>query len=68
MKFCLLILIVLGFFQEEKFEDDSLPVNVSADPSECRLDAVSGSYTIHVPQLHLLITARNLSRLPAGHY
>lgn len=35
--------------QEEKLEDDSFPVNVPADPSEYRLDAVSGSYTILVP-------------------
>lgn len=46
--------------QEEKLEDDSFPVNVSADPCEYRLDTVSGSFPIPVPQLHLLINARKL--------
>lgn len=47
-------------FQEEKFEDDSLAVNVPADPSERRLDTVSGSYPVSVPQLYLLLSARQL--------
>lgn len=54
--------------QEEKLEDDSFPVNVPADPSECRLDAVSDSYSILVSQLYLLISAGKLPWLPEGHY
>lgn len=61
-------LIMLRTFQEEKLEDDSFPVNVPADPSDNRLHAASGSYTILVPQLHLLISARKLPWLPEGHY
>lgn len=52
--------------QEEKLEDDPFAVNVPADPSECRLDAIS--YAIPVTQLHLLITARKLPWLPESHY
>lgn len=63
-----LFLIILLILQEEKLEDDPFPVNVPADPSEYRLDAVSGSNAIPVPQLHLLITARELPWLPEGHY
>lgn len=50
----------MGFFQEEKFEDDSFPVIVSAVSHECRLDTVIGSDTIPVTQLHLFIGARKL--------
>lgn len=47
-----------GILQEEKLEDDSFPVNVPAELSEYRLDTVSGSNSIPISQLHLLITAR----------
>lgn len=56
-----LFLIILLILQEEKLEDDPFPVNVPADPSEYR-------HAIPVPQLHLLITARELPWLPEGHY
>lgn len=49
---------MLVIFQEEKLKDDSLPVTVPADPGECRLFKVRGSYTITVAQLRLLISAR----------
>ena len=62
------ISIILLILQEKKLEDDSFPVDVPAVPSECRLDAVSDSHAIPVPELHLLISARDLPRLPAGHY
>lgn len=51
-------MILLLIHQEEKLEDDPFPVNVPADASECRLDAIS--YAIPVTQLHLLITAGKL--------
>lgn len=63
-----LFLIILLILQEEKLEDDPFPVNVPAGPSEYRVDVVSGSNAIPVPQLHLLISARKLPWLPEGHY
>lgn len=51
---------MLPTFQEEKLEDDSFPVIVPAEPVEYRLDAVTDSNALPVPQLHLLISARKL--------
>lgn len=50
----------LRLLQEEKSEDDPLPVDVPADPTECRMDAVISRFSLPVLQLHLLLSAREL--------
>lgn len=59
---------MLPTFQEEKLEDDSFPVIVPAEPVEYRLDTVTDSNALPVPQLHLLISGRKLPWLPESYY
>lgn len=58
--------MLIIFFQEEKLEDDSLPVHVATDSRKYRLDA--DAFTVTQLQLSLLICSRKLPWIPESHY